>query len=219
MESKKNRLLPYKNLKSVVQYILSLVQQKCPHHFLGSGVHPGDGFLAGLPGYIHFRLGKIYQGIFHEIFTIHFFWYHFFHGNPQILMETIVEALGPWIACKQSLSHSLNIHRCHRKTQSASVAASIPFLVRGHIFLLDPLFHALNNVKFHLSMAEIYHSPWLSSSFCFFLWSAGALGDPAQLSGDLSDELNAVAEQLWKDELAKGIKPKASAVETKEGML
>ena len=132
-------------------------------------------------------------------------------------METIVEALGPWIACKQSLSHSLNIHRCHRKTQSASVAASIPFLVRGHIFLLDPLFHALNNVKFHLSMAEIYHSPWLSSSFCFFLWSAGALGDPAQLSGDLSDELNAVAEQLWKDELAKGIKPKASAVGDKGG--
>ncbi|CAL1168321.1 unnamed protein product [Cladocopium goreaui] len=49
--------------------------------------------------------------------------------------------------------------------------------------------------------------------------SRGALGDPAPLSGDLSDELNAVAEQLWKDELAKGIKPKASAVETKEGML
>lgn len=40
--------------------------------------------------------------------------------------------------------------------------------------------------------------------------SRGALGDPAPLSGDLSDELNAVAEQLWKDELAKGIKPKAS---------
>lgn len=189
--------------------------------FWEPGVHPGDGFLrAGLPGYIiHFRLGNIYQGMFHEIFTIHL-WVPFFHGNPHILMETIVEALRPsWIACKQSLSHSLNTHGCHRKTQSASVAASIPFLVRGHRFLLDPLFHALNNVKFHLSMAEIHHSPWFSSSFCFFLWSAGALGDPAPLSGDLSDELNAVAEQLWKDELAKGIKPKASAVETKEGML
>ena len=50
---------------------------------------------------------------------------------------------------------------------------------------------------------------------CFFWATAGALGDPAPLSGDLSDELDAVAEQLWKDELAKGIKPKASAVDDK----
>ena len=215
MESKKNRLLPYKNLKSLVQYIPSLVQQKCPHHFFGNP-ESTLGMVSSEPGYpatSSILDWETYIKGCSMKFLPFICGYHFF-------METIVEALRPsWIACKQSLSHSLNTHGCHRKTQSASVAASIPFLVRGHRFLLDPLFHALNNVKFHLSMAEIHHSPWFSSSFCFFLWSAGALGDPAPLSGDLSDELNAVAEQLWKDELAKGIKPKASAVETKEGML
>ena len=68
-------------------------------------------------------------------------------------------------------------------------------------------------------MAEIHHSPWVFHGFSSSLllpWAtAGALGDPAPLSSDLSDELDAVAEQLWKDELAKGIKPKASAVEDK----
>lgn len=39
----------------------------------------------------------------------------------------------------------------------------------------------------------------------------GAVSDLAPSGlGDLSDELDAVAEQLWKNELAKGIKPKAS---------
>ena len=53
--------------------------------------------------------------------------------------------------------------------------------------------------------------------FCF-LRSGGGVGDPSPF-GDLSDELNAVVEQIWTDELAKGIKPKASAVDPMEGMM
>lgn len=37
-------------------------------------------------------------------------------------------------------------------------------------------------------------------------------GMPSSWSSSLKDELNGVAEAMWKDELSKGIKPKASAL-------
>ena len=45
------------------------------------------------------------------------------------------------------------------------------------------------------------------------IFSSFSSGPVAFPDGDLRDELHAAAEQLWKDDLAKGIKPKASAVD------
>lgn len=78
-------------------------------------------------------------------------------------------------------------------------------------------YHAalLKDVSGAVSVSKLFKSAQTEQSYEELCseWrqaSRGPADAAVPLSGDLSDELHAAAEQLWKDDLAKGIKPKAS---------
>lgn len=75
-------------------------------------------------------------------------------------------------------------------------------------------YHAalLKDVSGAVSVTKLFKSAQTEQSYEELCseWRQASRGPVAFPDGDLRDELHAAAEQLWKDDLAKGIKPKAS---------